>query len=413
MKQRKKILINAYHFYPEITPRAFRAFELVKELARQGHEVKVLLPKSDFDYSEVCQKYHFAVGFVDYKKSAVDNVTNIPAAKELSWFKKIFRNILRRLMYCLFPSGRDKMFYFYAVYKKFKKEQEAYDMVLSIAFPFDTHIGAAMAFGVNKQLASAVKVADYGDPLYKNPALPACPLYYWIDRFIASRFNYITIPIEKALPVYMTFKAKEQIKIIPQGFDFSEIIRADYQKNAVPTFAYAGMFYEDIRNPTVLLGNLYKLHQKNVDFKFVIYTKTGNPNNMKLLNSYISLLGDNLVIHNMVPREQAIYELSKMDFLINLENLSESQAPSKLIDYGLTGRPVYSFDQLHFSMDEFMKFMEGDYSQTTVVDLEQFDIRNVARQFLCLENKDKIVKGKQSNSTLFESVAPIKRDKNR
>jgi len=382
-KQTKKILINTYHFYPDITPRAFRAFELTKEFARQGHEVTVLLPKSDYDYSNVCQKYNFSVDFVDYKKSAVDNATNVPAApKEISWFKKIFRNILRRPMYCLFPSGRSLKFYFYAVYKKLKKEQEAYDMVLSIAFPFDTHIGAAMAFGANKQFALAVKVADYGDPLYKNPAFPKCPLYYWIDRFIASRFDYITIPTEKALPVYMTFKPKEQIKVIPQGFDFSEICRADYQKNTIPTFAYAGTFYEDIRNPTILLENLYNLHQKNVDFRFVIYTKTTNPNNMKFLHRYNLLLGDKLIVNNMILREEAIYELSKMDFLINMENLSESQAPSKLIDYGLTRRPIYSFDQLNFSAEVLMEFFNADYSLATVVDLEQFDIKNVSEQFL-------------------------------
>jgi len=241
-----------------------------------------------------------------------------------------------------------------------------------------------MAFGINKQLASAIKVAYYGDPLYKNPALPACPLYYWIDRFIASRFDYISIPTDKALSVYTTFKDKEHIKVIPQGFDFSEISKADYQKNTVPTFAYAGTFYEDIRNPTDLLENLYKLYQKGVDFKFVIYTKTTNSNNMKLLNKYIKLLGDKLVIHNMIPREEAIYELSKMDFLINLENLSESQAPSKLIDYGLTGRPIYSFDQLNFSVEILMKFFNTDYSLAISVDLEQFDIRNVASQFLRL-----------------------------
>jgi len=385
---RKRILINTYHFYPDITPRAFRAFELTKEFASQGHEVKVLLPKTDYDYSDVCQKYNFSVDFVDYNKSI--GKTNAPAmAAEPTMVKKILRYVLRTPMYCLFPSGRSLKFYFHAVYKKLKNEQQHYDLVLSIATPYDTHIGAAMAFGANKQLASAVKVADYGDPLYKNPALPACPLYYWIDRFITSRFDYITIPTDKALSVYTTFKDKEHIKVIPQGFDFSEIRRTDYQKNSIPTFAYAGTFYEDIRNPTVLLENLYKLHQKGVDFRFVIYTKTGNSNNMKLLNKYIKLLENKLIIHNMIPREQAIYELSKMDFLINLENLSESQAPSKLIDYGLTGRPVYSFDQLNFSVEALMKFFDADYSLATAVDLEQFDIRNVAGQFLQLIGRSK------------------------
>lgn len=384
-KQTKKILINTYHFYPDITPRAFRAFELTKEFVRLGHNVTVLLPKSDYDYSDVCQKYNFSVDFVDYSKPT--EKTDAPAmAAGPTIVKKILRYVLRTPMYCLFPSGRSLKFYFYAVYKKLKNEQRYYDMVLSVAAPYDTHIGAAMAFGVNKQLASAVKIADYGDPLYKNPALPACPLYYWIDRFIALRFDYIAIPTDKALSVYTTFKDKEHIKIIPQGFDFDEIELAEYQKNEVPVFAYAGTFYEDIRNPTPLLEHLTILHKNGIDFRFVIYTKTQNPNNMKLLNSYKLLLGDKLAIHNMIPREDAICELSKMDFLLNLENLSESQAPSKLIDYGLTGRPIYSFDQLNFSADKLLKFFNADYGLDTAIDLEPFDIRNVAGQFLQLCN---------------------------
>ena len=41
----KKILIITHGFYPEISPRSFRATELVKEFVRQGHEVTVIAPK--------------------------------------------------------------------------------------------------------------------------------------------------------------------------------------------------------------------------------------------------------------------------------------------------------------------------------------------------------------------------------
>lgn len=384
----KKILIVAYHFYPDITPRAFRAFELTKEFAKQGHEVKVILPKSDFDYGEVCQKYNFSIDFVDYKKSS-NNTNPAAMASELTWFKKMIRSVLKTPMQCLFPSGRRLMFYFYAVYKKLKKENANYDMILSIATPYDTHIGAAMAFRGNNQLASAIKVADYGDPLYKNSALPNCPLYYWVDKFIASRFDYITIPTQKALSIYTTFKKQEEIKIIPQGFDFSGTKLAEYAKRKVPTFAYAGTFYEGIRDPTPLLENLAILHKNNVYFKFIVYTKTANPNNMKFLNKYKSLLGDKLVVIDMIPREEAIYELSKMDFLINQENLSESQAPSKMIDYALASRPVFSMRQDNFSKEKFSKFLHGDYSENYLnnFNLSVFDIQNVTHDFLSLMRK--------------------------
>lgn len=378
---KKKILINTYYFYPDVTPRAFRAFELVKEFARQGYEVTVLLPKSDYNYRDICQKYNFSVDFVEYNKLK-KHIDSSNASREPTFLKKMLRKLLKRPLYCFFPSGLSLKFYFYSVYKSLKKEQQNYDIFLSISNPYDTHIGAAMAFGVNKKLSSSIKIADYGDPLYKNPILPKCRLYFWIDRFIALRFDYITIPTEKAMSVYTIFKSEDRIKIIPQGLNFSSFKKADYKKNLIPSFGYAGVFYEDIRNPTVLLESLYKIHQKNVDFRFLIYTKTDDPYNMKLLNKYITLLGDKLIIHNIIPREKVIYELSRMDFLINLENLSESQIPSKLIDYGLAKRPIYSFNQLSFSEEEFMKFFNSDYSQSTVVELEQFDIKNVANQFL-------------------------------
>ena len=124
--------------------------------------------------------------------------------------KKILRKLFRNLMYCIFPSGRGVKFYFYAVYKKLITYTTQYDILISIATPYDTHIGTALAFRKNSILNDVpTKIADYGDPLYKNPALPNCFLYYWIDRFIASKFNFITVPTEKALLIYEVFKKPE------------------------------------------------------------------------------------------------------------------------------------------------------------------------------------------------------------
>jgi hypothetical protein len=39
-------------------------------------------------------------------------------------------------------------------------------------------------------------------------------------------------------------------------------------------------------------------------------------------------------------REDVVWECSKADFLINVTNPSMVQTPSKLIDYGIAGRPV-------------------------------------------------------------------------
>ena len=43
---KKKILIVGRTFFPEQSPRSFRTTELAIELAKQGHEVHVLLPNN-------------------------------------------------------------------------------------------------------------------------------------------------------------------------------------------------------------------------------------------------------------------------------------------------------------------------------------------------------------------------------
>ncbi len=378
-----KILIIAYHFYPAITPRAFRAFELTKQLAKEGHEVKILLPGSDYDYAEICKKYNFSVDFVDYKKTS--GTTSSVVKISHSWSRELLKKSVKKIMLCFFPGGKATMFYFYYVYKKLMDHHEEQDMIISIATPIDTHIGTAMAIKRNRYLRdTTVKVADYGDPLYKDPTLPNCPFYFWMEKFIASQFDFITTPTEKALPVFRNFKKKEEIKVIPQGFDFSETKLADYQENDIPTFAYAGMFYEDIRNPKVLLDFLLKLHADGVDFKFIIYTKTENPNNTRILEKYKNILGSKLIVKQAIPRLDVIFELSKMDFLINIDNLAAHNIPSKLIDYALTKRPILSFNQLSFSENVFMEFLNRDYRHSLHIDLDRYNIKTVTKQFLDL-----------------------------
>jgi len=56
-----KILIITYYFFPEITPRAFRAFELAKEFSRLGHDVSIIIPSCNFDYKDLELEYNFKI----------------------------------------------------------------------------------------------------------------------------------------------------------------------------------------------------------------------------------------------------------------------------------------------------------------------------------------------------------------
>ena len=194
---------------------------------------------------------------------------------------------------------------------------------------------------------------------------------------ILNKFDYITVPISEAVKNYTFFKDKKFIKVIPQGFDFSSTKIAEYKKNRILTFGYAGVFYEKIRNPRVLFEYLVKL---DIDFRFVIYTDKDKLQNMKLIKPYMDILGDRLLVKTLIPREECIYNLSKMDFIINQSNLGEEQKPSKLIDYALTKRPVFSFAQNNFNTDGFLLFVNGEVD-CMIEDISMYRIKNVVDSF--------------------------------
>ena len=58
-----KIAILTAVFHPELHPRAFRAYELAKEYAIQGHDVEVFLLTriKGFDYEQLSQELHIKI----------------------------------------------------------------------------------------------------------------------------------------------------------------------------------------------------------------------------------------------------------------------------------------------------------------------------------------------------------------
>lgn len=362
----KKILIATKFFHPDITPRSFRASELAKEFARQGHEVTVLTTERDFDYSELEKIHNFRV---------LATVKNEPNQIQGGGIKRIVRFVLQRLFYYPFILLSNK-------FSEALKKHTGYDLLVSIAHPFSVHFGVALAKKHNPNLCKTW-VADCGDPFVGNGEgrLPV-PFYFkWVESWFCKKPNFITIPIEDAKPAYPE-NCQHKIKVIPQGFDFSEI-RPNYEEglNKMPTFAYAGMLGVGTRDPRPFLDMLCSLNQ---DFKFIVYTK-----NESLLEPYQKRLGNKLEVRSYVPREQLLSVLGQMDFLINFENKSDVQKPSKLIDYALLQRPTLSIKPFDINKVVLKEFLEGDYRHQIIIDdVSCFNIKNVTNKFLSLIKDD-------------------------
>ncbi len=361
-----KILVITQHIFPIQTPRSIRSTELIKELARRGHEVTVYAVLGKYDYS-------------DFEQESGIKVKNIPIRWELSptnsdgiASRNLVDKVTRRLLYRFeFP-----LFEFYYRIPQIIAKESQYDVLISIAVPHHIHWGCANAKKKHPDKFPKVWIADCGDPFMKNgKTTDHLKRFAKFERLFCDGCDYITVPIENAKEAYYP-EYRDKIRVIPQGFDF-DLNKTDCQnvKNDVPTFAFAGMFYSDIRNPKLFLECLCSL---NVDFRFCVYTRFDN-----LLEGYRDRLGDKLIVKKNIPRNELIEILSGMDFLVNLKNVnSPNQLPSKLIDYGIAGRPILDVNPQNPDMKQIEAFINGDYSTALQIEnLEDYHIRNVVKKF--------------------------------
>lgn len=372
----KKILIVSNFFYPEITPRAMRTTELAREFAGRGHSVTLVIPNKKIYRDNPLKIEGLDILFAD---SPVSDGTEVPARRKLRKFIPGWG--MRLLLY----------FYNHEYFAKYDKGIEKrlmeldgdFDFLLSVSYPAAIHRAVMIAFEKNDKLTAKFKAAEFSDPPlrgeYNKYFFPAYGLFLkkagrFFDRFV--------IPVENAKPCYLRYKPESGIVVIPQGFDNSGVTVKDYTPNDPVTFGYAGRFYRNTRDPEPLFRYLA---ESGRDFKFHLYLTDCEPYFEDMISEYRSLCKGEIIVHGALPRNELIYELSGMDFLVNHNFNYRTATPSKLIDYALTGRPVFSFSSDTFDGASFGRFLEKDYSDALrLPDTEDYDIADIAEKFEAL-----------------------------
>ena len=189
--------------------------------------------------------------------------------------------------------------------------------------------------------------------------------------------DFISVPIAGAVPAYHP-GLHSKIRVIPQGFKFKELSSIELCEDKIsPCFAYSGNFIFGFRDPRSLLEYLLGL---KLDYRFYIFTKHG-----EMIRSYVEKSNGRIIIKDYVPRDTLISYLKSVDFLINIDNNTDLQSPSKLIDYIQTGRPVLNIES-ELDTVKIDAFLKGDYSKgMELPDLAYYRIENVARKFMDLK----------------------------
>ena len=363
---KKKILIVAATFYPMNSPRANRTTELAKEFSRQGHEVTVITPKDEALHPAFEQQHKLIIKHLGTKKFK-------SFASSGNRFASLFGRIINRLLNLLFEYPDIEL---RSLVKKALQKESGYDLLVSIAVPHPVHWGVADARTTKHPIAT-VWAADCGDPYMLNRLDSFNKLFYF--RYFENKFcrkaDYLILPTDDSRAgYYPEFHSK--IKVIPQGFNFDDTpVYTGPVHNKVPTFAYAGTFIPGSRDPRELLDFLCKQPRP---FKFIIYTA-----DTALVEPFVKPSNNQIEIRSCIPRKDLIFELSKMDFVVNFTNGTALVTPSKLIDYAITKRPVLAVDTGNLAVATVEAFLNADYSKQFIIkDVTKYYISNVVKAFM-------------------------------
>lgn len=366
----KKILIVTYVFYPENSPRAFRATELAKELIRQGHEVTVYAPETP-GVEELLKEYPIRF------KSMGEMTWDVPLLTGQSAPVVLINRAMVRLLKLLLEFPLIELFF--KVKKHLRAAETDYDMLISIAVPFPIHWGVAAIWQKDSATNPArVWVADCGDPYMGQENDTFRPPFYfgWVEKWFCRKADYLTVPTPTSYRgYYPEFHSK--IKVIPQGFRFEDVATATRKSDdGKVRFGYGGSFIPGRRDPRELLELLATLPN---NYEFHIYT-----DNKGLVESYAAQ-NPRIVLHDPIPRLELLRQLSAFDFVINFGNKGTAQTPSKLIDYAIIGKPILQIETGALDKEAVIQFLTGDYSRSFKVENpDQYRIDNVVRQFLAL-----------------------------
>ncbi len=359
-------MIVSASFFPENSPRSFRTTELAKEFSRTGHRVRVITPRNEEAHKDFEAKYQLEIRDMGKRR--------FPAvATKGKGVVRLARRLLLRTIMLLFEYPNIELYW---MVRRALRTETGYDLLISVAVPYPVHWGVA-SIRSDKHRIAGVWVADCGDPYVgrENDTFRV-PFYFkYVEKWFMRKADYVTVPTQGAVEAYFP-EFHEKIKVIPQGFKFSDYNLAGHVgKNPCPTFAYAGMFIPGRRDPAEFINYLM---DQETDYRFHIYTKT--PNHVPELRLKDS---EKIILHEPIPREELLPVLSHMDFLVNFDNIGNKQTPSKLIDYLILGKPVLSIRTGHLDISLVKEFLEGDYRRSMVMpDADQYRIENVCGKFL-------------------------------
>jgi hypothetical protein len=399
---KKRLLIVSYFFWPEQTPRAFRAYELAREFHRRNFEVTIVTKKLNVDRQ--LREPFILHEFPIYKRN-VDvyipskylrqNGTSALPGKQPSTnpdsneiIKLAIPSYLHFWKLFFWPSIWSREFANTGNQYLNNRLTSEFDLTISVdSFALPSHSLTHKLWKKGQRLG--VVIGDSGDPFTFNPNHKFSFNHYIRERKLLACFDYITVPTSRAIGAFTKLGIQpNRIRVIPQGFSFdlAGINQFDMGPLSSDTtlLVYGGKFKPKIRNPENFLAALTLLRKQGKKVCCRIFTDLRDPYIRHLRATYEDLLSDSLQFNELIMRDEFLSVIQQADYSLNFVNRSKYQVPSKMIDFALTGAKVIDISMDMTPENIAAKILSHD-CYTPELD-SRFDIKNVVNDFISLKN---------------------------
>lgn len=349
-----KLLIITYSYTPDLTPRAFRWSAVAGQLARMGHEVHVLCASAPRAAIELADNGVSVYRVRDWLLNASTRVTPGIAIAKPSGVRRPYAGLRSFLRKTIRAVWRATYWPDYACGWVLPAASAArdlctanhYDWVISVSHPFSGHVVGLLAKGYAPDSKWFV---DIGDPfcLMKEPSPNNRCLYGRLNRAIEHRVvtkgDAISVTTDSTRHLYessFSLPAKK-VMVIPPLLSLPASPAPSPRQGGEPIrLIFVGTLYRNLRSPRFLLkcfsALIRALPERCLELHFYGAVNDCGGDFAACPES----LQPSLIVHGMVGRHEVLQAMVDADLLVNIGNDSESQFPSKVIEYMAVGKPI-------------------------------------------------------------------------
>ena len=379
----KNVLFILHEYHPNASAITNCLDSIIEEMAKNKINITIITRRINFETAKIFKDNNITVYRInDYINLFLNKV------KETKGIKNVFYRILLKIVYIYKGKiKKDTEGYFNIkktttyINKIFKKNK--YDTIISVSWPFKTHI---IAKNIKLKYPNIVWIAYQFDPHAYN---------YTINGNIEFRIQEETENLKYADKIFLPENnyqenLKTDLKVLKEKYcpiEFALVkesnlnITSPCSKKII--FAYAGTFYENIRTPY----NMFKFFE-HIDFDYEINLYYITEINEKIFQEYKNIFKDKINLYKGKSKEECNSALAKANIIINIGNEITNQIPSKCYELISLGKPIVNFYSIE---NDTSKQIFSKYPLVLNIS-KDFD-ENDIKKFIdfCMSNKNKIL----------------------